>query len=254
MPRHSRRLIRPGGRSLAPAHNAATERAEELLQGAEAILEDLEDAEDEVRDELLGEGGPGPVLQAQAERLRALRAAELALDLHYRSFRTALPTVTVQDTGSKDILDAPLLPLTDVFSDGASTIHVDTCQAGSKRCILAREHHDLCLGSYYFCNCALLHCSTGRSFSICWALKEIHCVLWCLLQQIGVAWLSKIYNILLALQAVRTTRSLARTTSLKRAARCATAHCGGELQPRAGAAHCIWTPGSGICISLHCPA
>ena len=121
MPRYSRRRIRPGARSLAPAHNAASERAEELLEGAEVILEDLEDAEDEVRDELLGEGGPGPVLQAQAERLRALRAAELALDLHYRSFRTALPALPIQDTDSKDIPDAPLLPLTDVFSDGAST-------------------------------------------------------------------------------------------------------------------------------------
>ena len=118
MPRYSRRRIRPGARSLAPAHTAASERA---MEGAEAILEDLEDAEDELRDELLGEGGPGPVLQAQAEHLRALRAAELALDLHYRSFRTALPATTMQDTDSKDILDAPLLPLTDVFSDGAST-------------------------------------------------------------------------------------------------------------------------------------
>lgn len=121
MPRYSRRRIRPGAHPLAPAHNAASERAEELLEGAEAILEDLEAAEEEVRDELLAEGEPGPVVQAQAERLRALRAAELALDLHYRSFRSALPAAPVQDTGSKDIPDAPLLPLTDVFSDGPST-------------------------------------------------------------------------------------------------------------------------------------
>ena len=117
MPRRATERIRPGASSRAPADNATSVRPEELLEGPE----DLEAAEEELREQPLELGVPGLLAQAHAERLRVLRAAELALDLHYRSFRTAAPAAPVQDTGSKGFPDAPLLPLTDVFSDGPST-------------------------------------------------------------------------------------------------------------------------------------